>query len=69
MFNSWTRKGGEKLKGVAAMIESKLEYALASHSKDPSSAQEALDACLEKNDGCSDRRKKPAAVSLILRGC
>ena len=45
------RKGGEKLKGIAAMIESKIEYAIASHSKDPSSAVEALDACLEKNKG------------------
>ena len=46
-----SRKGGEKLKGIAAMIESKVEYAIASHTKDLNSAIEALDACLEKNKG------------------
>eukprot|EP00438_Fugacium_kawagutii_P012329 Skav221960 [mRNA] locus=scaffold195:706644:715770:- [translate_table: standard] len=48
---SEARKGGEKVKGAAAMIQSKLEYAIASHSTDWGSAMEALDACVEKNEG------------------
>ena len=52
-----SRKGGEKLKGIAAMIESKVEYAIASHTKDLNSAIEALDACLEKNKGFWARKK------------
>jgi hypothetical protein len=52
-----SRKGGEKLKGIAAMIESKVEYAIASHTKDLDSAIEALDTCLEKNKGFWARKK------------
>mmetsp|Transcript_89933 Transcript_89933/g.143097 ORF Transcript_89933/g.143097 Transcript_89933/m.143097 type:complete len:230 (+) Transcript_89933:46-735(+) len=51
IWQSLSMKGGEKLKGIAAMIESKVEYAIASHTKDLNSAIEALDACLEKNKG------------------
>ncbi len=51
IWQSLSMKGGEKLKGAAAMIESKLEFGMASHTKDLTAAIEALDACLEKNEG------------------
>lgn len=51
IWQSLGMKGGEKLKGAAAMIESKLEFSMASHTKDLTAAIEALDACLEKNEG------------------
>lgn len=57
-FPCTSRKGGEKLKGAAAMIQSKLEYAIASHSTDWGSALEALDACVEKNEGSAAKKSR-----------
>ncbi|CAJ1375953.1 unnamed protein product [Effrenium voratum] len=37
--------------GTAAMIESKLEFAMQTHTQNLASAVEALDTCLERNQG------------------
>lgn len=51
IWQSLSLQRGEKHKGNAAMIQSKLEFAFATHATDLAKAIEALDMCLKINEG------------------
>lgn len=51
IWQSLSLQRGAKHQGTAAMIESKLEFAVQTHTKDLAAAVEALDLCLERNQG------------------
>ncbi|CAK9047496.1 Glycine--tRNA ligase [Durusdinium trenchii] len=51
IWQSLSLQRGEKHQGTAAMIQSKLEFAVQSHTSNLPAAVEALDVCLEKNQG------------------
>eukprot|EP00434_Breviolum_minutum_P037239 symbB.v1.2.033014.t1/scaffold4043.1/size45695/3 len=51
IWQSLSLQRGAKHKGTAAMIESKLEFAMQTHTKDLAAAVEALNACIERNEG------------------
>mmetsp|Transcript_16557 Transcript_16557/g.31263 ORF Transcript_16557/g.31263 Transcript_16557/m.31263 type:complete len:215 (+) Transcript_16557:53-697(+) len=51
IWQSLSLQRGAKHQGTAAMIESKLEFAVQTHAKDLPAAVEALDLCLERNQG------------------
>ncbi|CAJ1337515.1 unnamed protein product [Effrenium voratum] len=51
IWQSLSLQRGAKHQGTAAMIESKLEFAMQTHTQNLASAVEALDTCLERNQG------------------
>lgn len=51
IWQSLSLQRGAKHQGTAAMIESKLEFAMQSHTKNLTAAVEALDACVQRNEG------------------
>ena len=51
IWQSLSLQRGAKHQGTAAMIESKLEFAVQTHTKDLAAAVEALDLCLQRNQG------------------
>lgn len=51
IWQSLSLQRGAKHQGTAAMIESKLEFAMQNHTKNLPAAVEALDACVQRNEG------------------
>eukprot|EP00913_Durusdinium_trenchii_P025576 g24005.t1 len=51
IWQSLSLQRGAKHQGTAAMIESKLEFAMKMHATNLTAALEALDASLERNEG------------------